>query len=206
MEKWWSDVDGCEQSVGRKKRTKKVQHEYGDSVKVRMVRRMTGPHAISANALSKETGISQGTLSRWLRMAGMLEVVGTKPNTPDAATSTNNARRAQDWTPQEKLRVIAETAALSGDELGAYLRREGLHLEQLERWRVTVSEALDEKSIGRERDKRAGADKKRIRELERELQHKEKALAETTALLVLKKKFQMLFGDEEDSTDPENEK
>ncbi len=39
------------------------------------------------------------------------------------------------------------------------------------------------------------ADEKRIKALERELKRKEKALAETAALLVLRKKAQAIWGD-----------
>jgi hypothetical protein len=42
------------------------------------------------------------------------------------------------------------------------------------------------------------ADKKKIKELERDLSRKEKALAETTALLVLKKKADLIWGSGED--------
>jgi len=51
----------------------------------------------------------------------------------------------------------------------------------------------------------AGATMKRIRTLERELARKEKALAETAALLVLKKKLQALEVDEDVDTDEEHE-
>ena len=48
---------------------------------------------------------------------------------------------------------------------------------------------------------------KRIRQLERELARKEKALAEAAALLVLKKKVEVLYGEDEgDDTKGENEK
>ena len=40
----------------------------------------------------------------------------------------------------------------------------------------------------------AKADKKRIRELERELRRKEKALAEAAALLILQKKLNAYWG------------
>ena len=43
------------------------------------------------------------------------------------------------------------------------------------------------------------SDKKRIKELERELNRKEKALAETAALLVLRKKFNAYWEGKEDS-------
>jgi RNase P protein component len=42
------------------------------------------------------------------------------------------------------------------------------------------------------------AEAKRIRQLEREIVRKDKALAETAALLVLKKKAQAIWGDAED--------
>jgi cell fate (sporulation/competence/biofilm development) regulator YlbF (YheA/YmcA/DUF963 family) len=47
---------------------------------------------------------------------------------------------------------------------------------------------------------------KKVRELERELYRKDKALAEVTALLALKKKVQELWGDEDGSTTERNGK
>jgi hypothetical protein len=46
---------------------------------------------------------------------------------------------------------------------------------------------------------------RRIRKLERELARKEKALAEAAALLVLKKKVEDLWEDEDDDTGEKNE-
>jgi transposase-like protein len=43
--------------------------EYADSVKARMVRRMLGPGAVSANSLATETGISQATFLDGWRLA-----------------------------------------------------------------------------------------------------------------------------------------
>ena len=63
-------------------------------------------------------------------------------------------------------------------------------------------EALQSKSIR----KKASVEAKRVRTLERELRRKEKALAETAALLVLKKKAAAIWGDEDDSTEWKNGK
>jgi transposase-like protein len=41
--------------------------EYSDGFKAKMVQRLAGPRAITAAALSRETGIPQPTLSAWLR-------------------------------------------------------------------------------------------------------------------------------------------
>ena len=41
-----------------------------------------------------------------------------------------------------------------------------------------------------------------MRELEKQLRRKDRALAEAAALLVLQKKIQALWGDEDDDTEP----
>ena len=104
---------------------------------------------------------------------------------------------AREWTVEQKARVLAEASKLADEALTAYLEREGVRLAEYERWRI----ALDEGG------RASGSTNKRIRRLERELARKEKALAEAAALLVLKKKVETLYGeDEDDDTDGENEK
>ncbi len=94
--------------------------------------------------------------------------------------------------------MVVESRGLADEELGAFLRKEGLHQAQLDVWLATARSSL---SV-RKGPKKASAESKRIRELERELRRKEKALAETAALLVLKKKAQAIWGDEDDDTEP----
>lgn len=172
--------------------------EYPDSVKARMVRRLLGPNAVSANALCLETGIPQSTLSRWLRAAATIKgVSSTKPTPPP--TGPTPAKRPQDWTALERAQAVLEASQLSEDELGEYLRSRGLHQEHLDEWRQALEDALS-------RGRGAKSEAKRIRELEREVARKDKALAEAAALLVLKKKLAVLWGDEDDDTGGKNDK
>ncbi len=159
--------------------------KYSAAFKSKMVRRMSGPRAQSANALSEDIGVSQPTLSRWLREAseGMVSPM-----------SKHEAKRPQDWTPEQKLAVITEAASLS--DLGAFLRRKGLHQAHLDQWRETAISALAGKANGC----RKPAKSRRERQLEKELRRKEKALAEAAALLVLKKKAQAIWGDGDENT------
>jgi transposase-like protein len=113
--------------------------------------------------------------------------------------TTTKKKRPQDWTPGEKIAAVAEAAGLSDEELGAFLRRKGLHQAQLDAWRTAVVEALTSKP---QRPPKSSPEKRRVRELEKELRRKDKALAETAALLVLKKKAQSIWGDEDESTSP----
>ncbi len=91
-----------------------------------------------------------------------------------------------------------DSAELSDDELGEFLRRKGLHEAHLEEWRRQTIEAL----APRRRRSKVSPEVKRIRELEKELLRKDKALAEAAALIVLKKKALAIWGDEDDDTDP----
>jgi transposase len=155
--------------------------EYRESFKTKMVQKMLAPNGRSASALAEETGLPQPTLSRWLREAGKVGIM----NIP-----------ARKWTLVEKLRVLIEASRLDESQLGEFLRREGLHEAPLKAWRAEVETALGN---GAKRGKRSAA-AKRIKELERELRRKDRALAEAAAILVLKKKVAAIWGDGDDDT------
>jgi transposase len=156
---------------------------FSIAFKQKMVERLTGKHALSAVQLSKETGVRQQNLSRWLEEARSL---------PPMAS---NNPRSQTWSVEQKARVLAEAGKLSGEHLNAYLQREGIQLADFERWRVALEDGSASLAAAR-----------RIRQLERELARKEKALAEAAALLVLKKTLYQHALDEDDDTDRPSEK
>ncbi len=110
-------------------------------------------------------------------------------------------RRPSEWKPEEKLRLLAQAEGLSGEALGEFLRSEGVHEADVAEWRSAALVGLGPRS----KSPVASGDARRVRELERELLRKDKALAETAALLVLKKKVQEYWGDEDDSTKKETD-
>lgn len=172
-----------------------MRREYTTGFKERMIQRMAGPEGISACALAREVGVGQPTLSRWLREAR---------STLDSMGKKKKKATKRQWTAQEKLRTVIEAAGLTEEEIGAFLRREGLHRAQLEEWTEAVTSAGTEALKTRKR-RTTSAEGERIKELERDLRKKEKALAEVTALLALKKKLAELWGDEDDDTTTRNE-
>ena len=181
---------------------------YTDAFKEQMVKRMVGPGAVSATVLARQVGVSQPTLSQWLREANRVAAMTPPPEEKKPATPPAPKK----WTPEEKLRVLVAAQGLTGEQLGALLRREGLHEAQLKEWQQAAAGALSGTSTeglpAKER-KRLAAAEKRVKELERELHRKEKALAETAALLVLEKKLQAMGWDQrhlEDEDDSEDEK
>lgn len=153
-----------------------------------MVRKMLPPGAVSANSLAAEVGVSQGTLSRWLKQARTLGVMDQPP---------------KKWTPAEKFRVVVEAASIGNDSLGEFLRHEGLHEAQLKEWRAIAEGAFVD--APKTKSSRRSPEAKKIKELEWEVRRKDKALAEASALLVLKKKAEAIWGDMGDDTTDENE-
>ena len=158
--------------------------EYSDTIREAMVMKLTSSGAPSATSLAQEVGIHQSTLSRWVREYAKVGKEG----------GVMKAKRPQDWTAEEKLNAVLEYERLEEEEQrGKYLREKGLHSVHIERWKAELIEGLKSSKSGK-KDPRD----KRIKELEKELRRKEKALAETAALLVLKKKAQAIWGDRED--------
>lgn len=162
--------------------------EYSAAFKANMVKKLL-LGGTTATSLSARTGVAQPTLSRWLRDAREKGMSSSK-QTP------RTARRPSEWKPEEKLRMLAEADGLANDELGELLRREGLHEADLMEWRRATLAALGSTGKGAS----DSAQGRRVRELEKELHRKDRALAEAAALLVLQKKSQELWGDEDDDT------
>ncbi len=159
---------------------------YSEAFKSKMVRKMSAPHGPSANALSADVGVHQSTLSRWQREAA--RVVGMK----------SNGKSYQSRSAAQKLEAVLEASSLSDHDLGPYLRRNGLYRKDLEQWREQMLKGLETKLKRRRTSKTPEG--RRIRELEKEVRRKDAALAETAALLVLKKKAQAIWGAEDDDT------
>lgn len=102
------------------------------------------------------------------------------------------------WSAEEKFSVVLETSMLSEIDLSAYCREKGLFPDQIRAWKeafIQGSAGVPQACSGSRSSKE---DKKRIKQLERELNRKEKALAETAALLVLRKKFDALWEENEE--------
>ncbi len=178
---------------------------YSDKFKRKMVQKLTGPNALSALALSKQVDVSQTSLSRWLRKAGIETCSSIQTNTPNTLQMRPpvTPKSPNTWTPEEKLKTVLEAATLSDEQLGAFLRSKGLHETHLAQWRLQMLNGLG-KQHPYPKTKKNISDSRQIKVLEKELLRKDKALAETAALLVLKKKVQEIWGDEDDNTSAKN--
>ena len=168
---------------------------YTEGFKARMVQRMLGSEGISANALAKEVGVSNYSLSRWRKQALTLGGMTNQSN-----HDQQPPRPPHKWTAKERYQVVLEAASIPDDELGAFLRQKGLHSAQLEEWKTAIEKAALTALSGSKKKSKDSPEAKEIRELKKDLRRKEKALAEVTAILALKKKVAEIWGDEDDDT------
>lgn len=136
----------------------------------------------TVDEIAQGLGVSSWSLYQWSKRYGKTE--GMKQQ-----------RRPAERSAQEKLKAVIEFEGLQGDKQGEYLRREGLHSDHIEGWKKRMEAGLEAGGglSAASRSERA-ADKQKIKELEKELYRKERALAETAALLVLKKKADLIWG------------
>jgi transposase len=161
---------------------------YPDELKESVVARMLPPSSASVPQLVRETGIPRDTLYGWRRQA---LAQGAAPTAPQSAAGAPFSGAA-------KLAAVIETAALNELELGEYCRRTGLFPQQIAAWRTSCERAVEPLPSKAERAERR-AEREEIKRLQRELDRKEKALAEAAALLILEKKVRAIWGEDADA-------
>jgi len=159
-------------------------HKYPEERKQAILRKMAPPHNKSVAELALEEGISDVTLYNWRKQAR-----------EQGAILPSNSATPEKWSSEEKFHAVLQTVSMTQAELSEYCRKHGLYPEQIEDWKAACIAGNDRADRqARQSRQVARADKRQIKKLESELHRKEKALAETAALLTLSKKAEAIWG------------
>ncbi len=153
---------------------------YGQEFKDKAVARLLPPESASVKEVALSMGIGESTLERWR----------------SEALAEPRPRKA--WTPAARFEAVLTTAAMDEAGKSAWCRANGVYPHELAVWREQAVNALAEPGEALSTAAQTKLDKRRIKELEREVRRKDKALAETAALLVLSKKVSAIFNKGED--------
>jgi len=147
------------------------------------------PENQSVSQIARESGLSEGTLFHWKKQARAKGIA-----------VPSGEQEAERWSTQDKFLIVMETSAMSQIELAEYCRSKGLYVEQVVAWRDACMQANGGVAQEASRLQRELRQKdKELKKVEQELRRKEAALAETAALLVLRKKANAIWGDGEDA-------
>ncbi len=157
-----------------------VRNHYPNEFKDAIAQRYLSSD-ISYRALADEIGAGAGTIVRWVKNFKEHGMAKKKKRSKKRDT-------VEERSPQEKLRLVLAAKGLEGEERGAFLRSEGVHDADLQRWEEMALRGLEMRSSSQAR---------RIRELERRTAKQEARLREARALIELQKKVQELWGDED---------
>jgi transposase-like protein len=163
-----------------------VKH-YPEAHKKTVIRKLVESD-LSLREFAKLESINLSTLYSW------------RDKYLETGASLADSNNSKGWSAEQKFSIVLETASLSEIELSEYCREKGLYPEQVKEWKHSCiagnqTQAQQRKQLTQARK----ADRKRIKELEKELKRKEAALAETAALLVLRKKLNAYWGEDEDN-------
>nr|UII03356.1 IS3 family transposase ISPpr7 [Paraburkholderia sp.] len=139
----------------------------------------------TVGAVADELSVNVLTLRKWMRGAAAT----------NRSSSSGHARRPEDWSLEERLMALQQSHGLVDEALNGWCRERGLFAHHLAQWRADFC-SVGGTAIRRESVLEVRELKQANLELQRELQRKEKALAEAAALLVLQKKHRALFGGE----------
>jgi transposase-like protein len=138
---------------------------YGQAFKDRAVARLLPPESAALELVAREVGIGAGTLERWREDA------------------QSRPARGRAWTAGARLEAVITTASMGEASKSAWCRERGVYPTELDKWRSSCTAALAEPEEARATPQATRQDRKRIKELERDLLRKDRALAETAALL-----------------------
>lgn len=168
--------------------TEKLGRRYSREIKESIVKRMMPPNNEAISRISEETGITEATLYKWRKDA---RAAGN--------ATPGDGQGSEQWNSEDKFLIVMETYSLNQAELAEYCRKKGLYKEQIEAWRDTCLSANGrETNQTKQLNQELKDEKKRAKSLEKDLLKKEKALAEAAAILLLRKKAQAIWGDQED--------
>ena len=152
---------------------------YSKKLKESVFKRLANGEKVPA--LAKELNIPKNTLYTW--------------RTKVLKGSSTTSKKASKWSSKDKFQAILETASLSELETSKYCRNKGIHLRELNSWIKQCQNANDAKIADPQKlEESLKNEQQKNKELAKELRYKEKALAETAALLVLRKKANAIWG------------
>jgi len=139
--------------------------------------------------------IGESTLNKWITKARNQEFEIVSPKEIDRVTKE---KRPHEWTAEERLKMVGQCASLEDESINVLCREMGIYPHHVEQWKLDFINGIP---ANNKADTQAEVKtlKHENKTLKKEINRKDRALAETAALLVLQKKVQEIWDRDEDS-------
>ncbi len=159
----------------------KEKMKYTEAFRKQALEKVYTRDSRSVKAVAEELNVNAWTLKNWMKTHKEHSLSKKGPTT----------RRPKDWSLAERLQMLLESHGMDEEALNAFCREQGIFRHHLQQWREAFETGT---SPGLQANRSELRELRQAnRGLKRELNRKEKALAEAAALLVLQKKYQALW-------------
>lgn len=169
---------------------------FTQSFKIQAVEKaLTRKKGITLSQVANELNIGDSTLNKWITKAKRHEFDDVSS---DEINRMTRDKRPQDWSLEERLEIIGKCASLDDATLNEYCREMGVYPHHIQQWKLDFinGSSSNDKPVSRSELKTLRYENKTLK---KEINRKDRALAETAALLVLQKKVNAIWGFDEDS-------
>ena len=173
-----------------------MRMRYSESFKVQAVEKaLSRSDGTTLEQITDSLGIGHSTLHKWMVKSRNQQLGSSSEHDSASISGVRKEKRPQDWSQAERLDMVIACGCLDATAMNQLCRERGLYAHHVAQWKqdfisgATTNERADAKGL-----------KGEVRELKKELNRKDRALAETAALLVLQKKVSAIWGSDEDNS------
>ena len=166
----------------------KERRQFSEEFKKATIQRLLSPESPGPSKISEDLDLYPSTLYSWKKKYANNQLMTKSKN-----------KNSKDWSPEQMLEAIIKTASMNEQELGEYLRSNGLHSTDLETFKNEFINLKKENKRGRPQlDPEVTQLRKENKKMERDIKRKDRALAEYSARVILLKKSHEIWGTNED--------
>lgn len=177
-----------------------MRARFTQSFKIRAVEKaLNRPEGTSLIEIVDTLGVGYSTLQKWIAQSRSQELESVADDELSGLTNMTKEKRPQDWSLEERLNMVIACGSLDEKAISELCRAHGLYPHHIKQWKLDIvsSHTLNNKAKAQSEVKSLRSENKA---LQKELNRKDKALAETAALLVLQKKVNAIWGNGEDNS------
>jgi len=161
----------------------KEKMKYTEAFRKQSLEKVYSRGGRSVESVAEELNVNLWTLKNWMKTHKERSI------SKEGATT----KRPKDWSLAERFQMLLESHGLEEEALNAFCRERGIFRHHLGQWRGAFETGTLQSNRSELREL-----KEANKGLKSELNRKEKALAEAAALLVLQKKYQALWEEEDE--------
>ena len=149
--------------------------------------------------IAESLGVGYSTLQKWIARSRKQEFESVPENELLSSSKMIKEKRPQDWNLEDRLEMVIACGPLDESSISELCRERGIYSHHVDQWKLDFvsKNTLSNKVKVQSAEKVL---KQENKALKKELNRKDKALAETAALLVLQKKVNAIWGNDEDSS------